>query len=125
MNASGSGPGAVAVRSTAVASAVVQKVCEADFVEHAKQVSDHMQRGLEALAKEFPGSGVRGCGHLLALTLPKARATEIVTACLMAGLLINAPRPDVLRFMPSLATTNVEVDAMLGILGPILREVLA
>ncbi|MBC8340389.1 MAG: hypothetical protein H8E63_01850 [Proteobacteria bacterium] len=66
----------------------------------------------------------RGEGHLLAMVLPKPVASEVVARCFEAGLLINTPRPDVLRFMPSLTTSPSEVDEMIAILSPILDEAL-
>ena len=107
---------------TAVGIAVVHALCDADFVEQAARTSERLRGALESLSQEISGSCVRGKGHLMALTLPKPRSAEIVAACFEAGLLINAPRPDVLRFMPSLATQEVEVDAMTAILKPIVRE---
>jgi acetylornithine/N-succinyldiaminopimelate aminotransferase len=38
------------------------------------------------------------------------------------GLLINAPRPDTLRFMPALNVTRDEVDRMLSLLEAVLLE---
>jgi acetylornithine/N-succinyldiaminopimelate aminotransferase len=38
------------------------------------------------------------------------------------GLLINAPRPDTLRFMPALNVTREEIDQMLVLLDAVLRE---
>jgi acetylornithine/N-succinyldiaminopimelate aminotransferase len=38
------------------------------------------------------------------------------------GLLINAPRPDTLRFMPALNVTREEIDQMLALLEVVLRE---
>jgi acetylornithine/N-succinyldiaminopimelate aminotransferase len=38
------------------------------------------------------------------------------------GLLINAPRPDTLRFMPALNVTRDEIDRMLALLESVLRE---
>ena len=46
-----------------------------------------------------------------------------VPACreaLASGLVINAPRPDVLRFAPSLLVSEEEVDEALGTLGRVL-----
>ncbi len=42
-----------------------------------------------------------------------------------AGLLINAPRPATLRFMPALNIGNAQVDEMIGILTPVLKKALA
>jgi acetylornithine/N-succinyldiaminopimelate aminotransferase len=41
-----------------------------------------------------------------------------------AGLLLNSPRPETLRFMPALTTSAAEIDAMLEILDGALRGVL-
>ena len=43
-------------------------------------------------------------------------------AALDRGLLINAPRPDSLRFMPALTVTRDEIDQMLALLESVLRE---
>jgi acetylornithine/N-succinyldiaminopimelate aminotransferase len=37
-------------------------------------------------------------------------------------LLVNAPRPDSLRFMPSLIVTDAEIDFMVGILDGVLAD---
>ena len=38
------------------------------------------------------------------------------------GLLLNAPRPDTLRFMPALNVTRNEIDEMLGLLESVLQQ---
>jgi acetylornithine/N-succinyldiaminopimelate aminotransferase len=38
------------------------------------------------------------------------------------GLLVNAPRPDALRFMPALNVTQEEIDRMLALLEAVLRD---
>jgi len=43
---------------------------------------------------------VRGRGLLLALELKGAVSSQIVEAALRRGLLVNAPRPTAIRFMP-------------------------
>jgi acetylornithine/N-succinyldiaminopimelate aminotransferase len=42
-------------------------------------------------------------------------------ACLERGLLVNAARPTILRFMPSLRVTSAEIASMLGVLAGVLR----
>jgi acetylornithine/N-succinyldiaminopimelate aminotransferase len=39
------------------------------------------------------------------------------------GLLINSPRPNLLRFMPSLAVTDAEIAQMCGMLRGLLQQV--
>jgi acetylornithine/N-succinyldiaminopimelate aminotransferase len=107
---------------TAVGLAVLETLCDAKFVAHARQVSEFLIAELEQLSAGFPGMGVRGLGHLLAIRLPKPCSKEIAARCFDAGLLINAPRANVLRFMPALTTTREEVVRMLEILRPIVLE---
>ena len=107
---------------TAVGLAVLETLCDPKFVEHAKHVSECLIAGLDELAAGFEGMGVRGLGHLLAVTLPKPCSKSIAARCFDAGLLINAPRPNVLRFMPALTTLEEEVVEMLAILRPIVVD---
>jgi acetylornithine/N-succinyldiaminopimelate aminotransferase len=39
-----------------------------------------------------------------------------------SGLLLNAPRPNLLRFMPALNVTRAEIDQMLGQLDSLLAR---
>jgi acetylornithine/N-succinyldiaminopimelate aminotransferase len=56
---------------------------------------------------------VRGRGLLLALALKNDVGLKIVDRARENGLLINAPRPDTLRFMPALTVSRDEIDEML------------
>jgi acetylornithine/N-succinyldiaminopimelate aminotransferase len=47
-----------------------------------------------------------------------------VSAALSRGLLINAPQPNLLRFMPALNVSLPEIDEMLVLLEQSLREAL-
>lgn len=38
------------------------------------------------------------------------------------GLLLNAPRPNLLRFMPALNVTREEIDQMIGMLRELLKK---
>ena len=53
---------------------------------------------------------------LLALALRGQDARKVAQTALDLGLLINAPRPDSLRFMPALTVSREEIDVMLGLL---------
>ena len=47
---------------------------------------------------------------------------EIVSKSLNAGLILNSPRPSLIRFMPALNVSRMEINGMLDILEEILRE---
>jgi acetylornithine/N-succinyldiaminopimelate aminotransferase len=82
----------------------------------------YLRDALEQTARRFELGEVRGQGLLLALALgDTALGPQIVADARDAGLLLNSPRPDCLRFMAALNVTRAEVDQMIVIL----REVLA
>jgi acetylornithine/N-succinyldiaminopimelate aminotransferase len=68
--------------------------------------------------------GVRGKGLLLALDLKRDIAPEVAAQAFRRGVLINAPRPDSLRFMPALTVTHEEIDHMTRVLDQVLDHVL-
>jgi acetylornithine/N-succinyldiaminopimelate aminotransferase len=59
---------------------------------------------------------------LLALDVVRPIAPSIVAHALELGLLLNAPRPDALRFMPALNVTREEIAAMIDTLDGILTK---
>ena len=67
---------------------------------------------------------VRGRGLLLALDLRRDIASAVAASALESGLLVNAPRPGVLRFMPALTVSREEIDAMSGMLDKVLSQAL-
>ena len=74
------------------------------------------------VSKEFGLGEVRGAGFLLALEIGRDVAPDIVDHARARGLLLNAPRPGCLRFMPALTTTQDEIDEGLDILRKVLRQ---
>lgn len=66
---------------------------------------------LRAGLQELPGvAGTRGRGLLLAAVLEEPRAPEVAAAALAHGLVVNAVRPDAVRFAPPLSISADEVD---------------
>ena len=71
--------------------------------------------------------GERGLGLLRALVLPTGVAADVVAAAQAlepVGLLLNAPRPHLIRFMPALNISAAEMDEGLTLLRQALRTVL-
>jgi acetylornithine/succinyldiaminopimelate/putrescine aminotransferase len=90
-----------------------------DVPARARAAGARLQAGLE----KMPGvASVRGEGLLLAAVLTEEIAVPACRQALEAGLVINAPRPEVLRFAPSLLVTEAEIDEALGTLGPLLAR---
>jgi len=105
---------------TVVAHAVLQSVLSVDFLPSVRARSAQLEQGLAELAQQFGLGAVRGKGLLLALDTAAVDAQVIVQHCFAQGLLLNAPRPDTLRFVPALNVSATEVDEMLTRLARVL-----
>ncbi len=102
--------------------AVVAHVSTAQFLAAVTHAGGYLSERLTALSRRHALGGVRGRGLLQALDLKQPIGAQLVTAAFDAGLLINAPRPDTLRFMPSLTVKEAEIDAMVEILDAALQK---
>lgn len=110
----------------AVGLAVVNEVCRPAFLADVRARAAQLSDGLQAVARDHGLVGERGLGLLRALVLPQDRAGEVVAAAQAlspVGLLLNAPRPHLLRLMPALNISAAEVDEGLALLRQALRAV--
>jgi acetylornithine/N-succinyldiaminopimelate aminotransferase len=103
----------------AVGCAVMEIVRQDAFHANVRDTGAYLAERLRALSREHGHGEVRGRGLLLALALSHAEAEKIVASAFERGLIINAPRPDTLRFMPSLAVTREEIDELITRLAPL------
>jgi len=105
---------------TAIGAAVFRVVSDPTFLARVRAAGNHLQARLRELSARHGEGEVRGRGLLVALALTADRAHDIVARAFDAGLLVNAPRANVLRFMPALNVTHDEIDAMIERLDPLL-----
>jgi len=107
---------------TAVGVAVIKTQLSDGFLQKSRQTGAQLAAGLLEISKEFNLGEVRGSGALLALELGRNIGPEIVASAREIGLLLNAPRPHCLRFMPALNITPAEVNEGLNLLRQVLKE---
>jgi len=107
----------------AVGCAVMQQITQPGFLDAVTQAGEHLANRLKALSQRHGCGEVRGKGLLRALNLRRDIAMQVAEQALQRGLLLNAPRPDSLRFMPSLTVTLEEIDRMIDILDGVLLDV--
>jgi len=98
----------------AVGCAVVATVTQKGFLQTVVATGLYLADRLRAIARELGHGEVRGRGLLVALEIRGRDAKKVAAAALDHGLLINAPRPDALRFMPALTVTRSEIDEMIA-----------
>lgn len=104
---------------TAVGAAVLAAVAAPDFLAQVRARADYLSQRLQALSGRHGIVGERGVGLLRALVFEHEVTPHIVeTARTLApdGLLLNAPRPHLLRFMPALNVSEEEIDRMIALL---------
>jgi acetylornithine/N-succinyldiaminopimelate aminotransferase len=109
---------------TAVGLAVMDTVLAPGFLSGVESSGGYLKQQLKTLSDRYRLGEVRGRGLLVALDLKQDIASEIVSKALKAGLLLNSPRPSLLRFMPALNVTEEEMDAMLEILSELIQGTL-
>ena len=109
---------------TAVGAAVLEVLTAPGFLDEVAAKGEYLGAGLQRLSDQLGLRGERGEGLLRALLLADERGPAIVEAARERGpegLLLNAPRPHLLRFMPSLTVSREEIDQMLAWLEELLR----
>lgn len=100
----------------AVGVAVFDALAAPGFMEAVNARAKQLSEGLLALSAKYGMKGERGMGLLRALVMDRDDGPAIVEAARNLtpnGLLLNAPRPNLLRFMPALNVTAEEIETML------------
>ncbi|MGC5411167.1 aminotransferase class III-fold pyridoxal phosphate-dependent enzyme, partial [Streptomyces sp. DT225] len=92
--------------------AVLDTLAADGALDRVKRLGERIREGVEGLGHPLV-SHVRGSGLLLGIVLTEPLAPQAQQAAQGAGLLVNAPAPDVLRLMPPLTIGDAEVDAFL------------
>ena len=109
---------------TAVGIAVLEALLAPGFLEGVAATGRYLGERLVDLARSTGHVGERGSGLLRAMLLSDERGAKLVDAARTLapeGLLLNSPRPNVLRFMPALNVTSGEVDRMIEMLAGLLK----
>ena len=109
----------------AVGIAVLDAVAQPAFLAGVNARAQHLQRHLQRLAQRHGLAGERGSGLLRALDLGRPVAAALVEAARglqPEGLLLNSPRPQLLRFMPALNVAFEDIDLMAARLDGLLAQ---
>jgi acetylornithine/N-succinyldiaminopimelate aminotransferase len=106
----------------AVGLAVLQQVGQPDFLKSVADTGLFLASELQRISARHGLGDIRGRGLLLALDLKRPIAASIVAQAMEAGVLLNAPQTDALRFMPALNITRDEIAEMIDGLDAILMK---
>jgi acetylornithine/N-succinyldiaminopimelate aminotransferase len=102
--------------------AVLGEVGKPEFLKSAAETGIFLESELQKLSARHGLGEVRGRGLLLALDLKLPIGAAIVAQAFEAGLLLNSPQADALRFMPALNVTREEISEMIDGLDTILTK---
>jgi acetylornithine aminotransferase len=99
--------------------AVLDTIENEHLLDQVKRTGERLREGIAQLGHPLV-SHVRGAGLLLGMVLTEPLAPQVQQAAQDAGLLVNAPAPDVVRLMPPLNLGEAEADAFLAALPGVL-----
>jgi acetylornithine/N-succinyldiaminopimelate aminotransferase len=102
--------------------AVLDQIAMPEFLKAVVDTGLLLESELQRLSARHGLGEVRGRGLLLALDLKLPIGASIVAQAFEAGVLLNSPQPDALRFMPALNVTREEISEMIECLDAILTK---
>jgi acetylornithine/N-succinyldiaminopimelate aminotransferase len=111
---------------TAVGCSVINQLLAPGFLEEVQSKGSYLSDLLLKLSDELGHDGERGEGLLRAFKLNRDIGPEIVERARNLeplGLLLNSPRPNLLRFMPALNISREELKQMVEMLRTVLQSI--
>ncbi|QAU33896.1 acetylornithine transaminase [Janthinobacterium sp. 17J80-10] len=111
---------------TAVGVAVIEALLADGFMQSVRDKGAYLSGELKKLSEKHGLGAERGEGLLRALDLGAEIGPKIVDVARdmgPVGLLLNSPRPNLLRFMPALNVTTAEIDQMITMLSDIIGRI--
>jgi predicted acetylornithine/succinylornithine family transaminase len=110
--------------TTAAAFAGTKFLIDNDIPARTKEMEGYLLGRLNDLKARFPFiTEVRGKGLLAAMDFESEISAQVLTNANEAGLLLNAPRPTTIRFMPPLTVTKEEIDEAMERLSTALAKI--
>ncbi|MFW6194944.1 MAG: aspartate aminotransferase family protein [Chloroflexota bacterium] len=110
--------------TTAAGAAGARVVIEEGLPKKAEETGKYLAGKLGSLKEKYDFvRDVRGMGMLLALEMTDNRSAPVIQECVANGLLLNAVRPNMIRFMPPLNASREEVDEAVAIIDAALAKV--
>lgn len=108
--------------SCAASLAVLKYIIENDIPSKVDSLGSYFLLKLKGLQKEVKSIiDVRGLGLLIGVVLDNNVAERVVLKCIEKGLLVNAVKPNIIRFIPPLLVTKKQVDSAINIFTEVLN----
>tara|TARA_S200000501_G_scaffold377497_1_gene436123 strand:- start:1879 stop:2616 length:738 start_codon:yes stop_codon:yes gene_type:complete len=104
---------------TAVGKVILKTMLTNDFLNLVSKKGKILSEGLKKISDKYDMKGERGIGLIRALKLNNENANKIVSISRdlnPTGLILNSPKPDLIRFLPALNVEINEIKLMLRLL---------
>ena len=108
--------------TTAAGWASAKYIIETDLPAEAARSGKYLHSMLDVIKERHDIEAVRGFGLLLGLELRKNKAQAVIERCLSKGLLLNAVRPNIIRFFPPLNVSEGVMNQAVKILEEAILE---
>lgn len=95
---------------SAVALEVVKRISDNDFLSEVEKKGSYLMNKLNILKEKLPIKEVRGKGLLIGVEMDMEDASFIVKNAIAKGLLINVTAGNVVRLVPPLTVSYLEID---------------
>jgi acetylornithine/succinyldiaminopimelate/putrescine aminotransferase len=106
----------------AAALATLETIMKDGILENVRKMGSYFMTRLHELKKRSSiVKEIRGRGLIIGMEIG-IEGSQIVSACMDRGLLINCTSGNVLRFVPPLTITEKDVDAAVAILGEVISD---
>jgi len=100
--------------------AATKYLIENDLASNAARMGKYLMEKLNELKNKYTFiTEVRGRGLLVGIEFNREIASSVLTACLEKGLLVNKPKPNIIRLFPPLIIDNTDVDLAVDILNKV------
>jgi acetylornithine/N-succinyldiaminopimelate aminotransferase len=111
--------------ASAAALCVCQTIEAESIIENVRARGEQLRFGLKQLAGQYPDliSEVRGWGLINGVVLePSLKSIDVVKAAMTEGLLLVPAGPQVVRFVPPLVVSAIEIECALATVNQVLAH---
>src|SRR5699024_3221811 len=111
--------------ATAVGNAVFDEIFETDLLVNVAERSQQLVEGLEKISEEADGiAEIKGFGLLIGVAFTdKVQAADVLAACYEEKMLVVSAKHNVIRLLPPLNVTEVEIDEALEKFGAAVKKI--
>lgn len=111
--------------ATAVGNAVFDEIFETDLLVNVAERSQQLVEGLEKISEEAGGiAEIKGFGLLIGVAFTdKVQAADVLAACYEEKMLVVSAKHNVIRLLPPLNVTEVEIDEALEKFGAAVKKI--